>query len=364
MSTTPNRPTPSGPTPMSSRSCATTHPADYARAINDPDSEPNQQFNALLKKWVEITPNVLIYSYVSKSMWWQLPRPVLKNFAADIKYYHQLGIDRYFCQSALSDWALDGPLYYTIAKLLWNPSADPDRIAHEWIDGMFGPAAEDMATFYEAVDASVRKTGQPYSDNPPRDVPGLYDRVLLDEALTTLERAERVPADGKVQRRIAEVGKTFRYGYRMVEALEEHRRFLETGDAEALKNAIAIRDEAFEFRRVADAVRRTESWKLNLELGVPATGFGEKEEKAGRRCWNSDETGVGDGASGWATFIIRTKDLRKPVMMEMDVWGESALSQHHDQLEEGRLEPGGPRETSLWKSAVGHNSVSNSGRPS
>lgn len=44
-----------------------------------------------------ITPNVLIYSYVSKSMWWQLPRPVLKSFAADIKYCHQLGIDRYFC---------------------------------------------------------------------------------------------------------------------------------------------------------------------------------------------------------------------------------------------------------------------------
>ena len=301
-------------------------PADYARAINDPDSEPNRQFNALLKKWVEITPNVLIYSYVSKSMWWQLPRPVLKNFAADIKYYHQLGIDRYFCQSSLSDWALDGPLYYTIAKLLWDPSADPDQIAHEWIDGMFGPAAEDMADFYEAIDASVRKTGQPYSDNPPRDVPGLYDFALLDEALAALERAEKTPADETVRERIAEVGKTFRYGYRMVHAFEEYRRFQETGDPEAMKNAIASRDEAFEYRRVGDAVRRTDSWKLNAELGVPATGFGEAEEKGGRRCWNSDETGVGDGASGWATFIVRTADLQRPVLVEMDVWGESALS--------------------------------------
>lgn len=300
-------------------------PADYARAINDPMSEPNRQFNELLKKWVEITPNVLIYSYVSKSMWWQLPRPVLKNFTADIKYYHQLGIKRYFCQSSLSDWALDGPLYYTIAKLLWDPAANPAAIAAEWIDGMFGPAAEDMAEFYEAVDASVRQTGQPYSDNPLRDVPGLYDRMLLDEAMAAIQRAEQIPADEQVQQRIAEVAKTFRYGYQMVMALEEHHRFLETGDPEALENAIASRDKAFKFRRVADAARRTESWKLNAELGVPGTGFGDAEEKGGRLCWNSDETGVGDGASGWATFIVRAADLQKPVVVEMDVWGESAF---------------------------------------
>jgi hypothetical protein len=64
---------------------------------------------------------------------------------------------------------------------------------------------------------------------------------------------------------------------------------------------------------------------LNAELGVPGTGFGDAEEKGGRRCWNSDETGVGDGASGWATFIVRAADLQKPVVVEMDVWGESAF---------------------------------------
>ena len=300
-------------------------PADYARAINDPASEPNSQFNELLKSWAQITPNVLIYSYVSKSMWWQLPRPVLKNFAADIKYFHQLGIDRYFCQSRLSDWALDGPLYYVIARLLWDPSASPDAIAREWIDGMFGPAAPDMAAFYEAVSASVRKTGRPYSDNPPRDVPGLYDRELLDRALVAIGRAEGVSTDAKVRNRIAEVAKTFRYGHAMIKAFEEYHRFLETGDPEALQTAIAERDNALSYRRVPDAIRRTASWKLNAEIGVPANGFGDVEEKGGRRCWNSDETGVGDDAAGWATFILRATDHDRPVVVEMDVWGESTL---------------------------------------
>ncbi len=300
-------------------------PADYARAINDPASEPNSQFNELLKGWVEITPNVLIYSYVSKSMWWQLPRPVLKNFAADIRHFHQLGINRYFCQSTLSDWALDGPLYYVIAQLLWDPSGDPDAIAAQWMDGMFGPAAQQMSAFYDAVDASIRKTGKPYSDNPPRDVPGLYDHELLDEALAAIGRAEQIPTDEPVRYRIAEVAKTFRYGHAMVQAFEEYDRFLETGDPEAMETAIACRDKAFSYRRVSDAVARTASWKLNAEIGVPASGFGDAEAKGERRCWNSDETGVGDNAAGWATFIVRTADHQRSVTVEMDVWGESSF---------------------------------------
>ena len=108
-------------------------PADYSRAINDPSSEANSQFNDLLKRWMKISPDLMIYSYVSKSMWCRLPGPVMHNFAADVKYLHSLGVRRYYCQSSLSDWPLDGPLYYVIAKLLWNPSADPDAIAREWV---------------------------------------------------------------------------------------------------------------------------------------------------------------------------------------------------------------------------------------
>jgi hypothetical protein len=92
-----------------------------------------------------------------------------------------------------------------------------------------------------------------------------------------------------------------------------------------MKAAIAHRDKAFSYRRVPDAAKRTTSWKLNVEMGVPANGFGDAEEKAGRRCWNSDETGVGDNAAGWASFIVRATDHSRPVVVEIDVWGQSAL---------------------------------------
>lgn len=198
-------------------------PADYGRAIPDPLSEANRQFNELLLKWRELSPDMMVYSYVGKSMWWNLPRPILQNFATDIKYFHKLGIRRYYCQSPLDDWGLDGPLYYVLTKLLWDPEANPQSLADEWIKGMFGPAADEMTTFYACVAQSTRKTGKSYSDDPPGQVPGLYDRVELDLALQAVERAEQISAPEKVRARVNRVARTFRSGYWMIRCLEEDK---------------------------------------------------------------------------------------------------------------------------------------------
>jgi len=305
-------------------------PADYSRPINDPASEANRQFNDSLVRWAKITPELLMYSYVSKSQWWRLPRPVVGNFAADVKYFHSLGIRRYYCQSSLSDWPLDGPLYYVIARLLWDPSADPRRIADEWTEAMFGPAATEVKAFYEAVDAAARKTGQSYAGNPRTQIPGLFDPELMDEALAAIERAEKVDAGETVNERVAEVARTFRYGYWMVRAMEAYARYRDEFDADAYESAVRDGRKALGYCKVPKAAEYVESWETSSrmirEMGVPAMGFGEAEEKGGRTCWNSDETGPGDNANGWATFIIRTPDPSRSVVVEIDVWGTSSLS--------------------------------------
>ncbi len=198
-------------------------PADYSRPVADSSSTANRQFDELLHRWLDITPDVMLYGYVSKSMWWRLPRPVLEPMCADLKYYHQLGVHRYYCQSSLSDWALDGPLYYVIARLLWEPAADPQAIADEWTQNMFGPAAAEMKTYYAAVRQSVVSTGASYSDDPLNQVPGLFDRVELDQAMAALVRAEQIPCSGSVRARVAEVAAIFRHGYWMTLILEQER---------------------------------------------------------------------------------------------------------------------------------------------
>jgi len=301
-------------------------PADYSRPISDPTSESNAQFNALLKRWAASAPHLLFYSYVSKSMWWRLPRPAVRGFAADIKHLHRLGIRRYYCQSSLHDWPLDGPLYYVISKLLWDPAADPEVIANDWIQHMFGPAAEAMREFYDGVYQSVQKTGQSYSDNPPNHVPGLYHMPDLERALHHLREAEAAAKDEEIAGRIKRVADVFRYGYHMVCSIEAARRFRAGPTVAVMREAMTEGKKALKICRVREAARFVDSLRMHDAFGVVARGFGTSQELGARRCWNSDETGLGDNRSGWATIAIETPDTNRPVRQEMDVWGKSQLT--------------------------------------
>jgi len=304
-------------------------PADYSRPIADPSSAANREFDGLLHRWLEMSPDLMIYSYVSKSMWWRLPRPVLHTLSADVKYLHRLGVRRYYCQSTLTDWPLDGPLYYVLAKLLWDPSADPDALAREWIEGMFGPAAPAMHEYYASVERAVTTTGRSYSDSPRTQVAGLYDRSCLEQARAAVEQAERIAAsDAAVARRVAAVARTFRYGFSMIDWLEELARLEATGDWSRLAAVQAAGRKAMTYGLPPEGVVPA--------LGVFNAGFGREEIKGGRACWNADETGPGDKAGGYAQFFIPAANLREPLLVEIDVWGESDLTAIHIETAVGR----------------------------
>jgi hypothetical protein len=301
-------------------------PADYAHAIADAASEPNAQFEALLRRWAGIAPHLQVYSYVSKSMWWRLPRPVLRTFAEDIRHYRDLGIRRYYCQSSLNDWGLDGPLYYVIARLLWDPGADPQALAADWTAGMFGAAGPALLEYYAAVEAAVRTTGKPYSDNPPYQVPGLYAAASLDRADAALARAAQLADSAAARERVKAVTTLFAYGRHLIRAIEAASRYRETADVDAALTARREGDEALALYRNPDAARFLESLRVDLRLGVITQGFGQSETKGGRECWNSDETGPGDGRAGWASATVRSPLAADAALtVVIDVWGESAL---------------------------------------
>ena len=298
-------------------------PADYSRPIADPASEPNAQFNGILERWAKTAPHLLFYSYVSKSMWWRLPRPVVRNFAADVKHLHRLGIRRYYCQSSLYDWPEAGPLYYVIAKLLWDPSAHTEAIIADWTQHMYGPAAKAMSEFYAAVEQAVRNTGQSYSDNPPRHVPGLYDMAEMDTALARLDEAKTAATDEAIAARVKRVADVFRYGYHMIRCIDAAHRFRARPTEALMREAMDHGEKALAIMRHPKAAGFVSALRMNDEMGVLSTGFGDTMELGGRQCWNTDETGLGDGRSGWAAFTLEIPDTTKPFTLEMDVWGKS-----------------------------------------
>jgi len=299
-------------------------PADYSRPIADHSSEPNAMFDGILTDWAKRNPNLLYYGYVSKSMWWRLPRPVLHNFVADLRHLHELGVHRYYAQSSFSDWVLDGPLYYVLAHLMWDPAADVDALADEWRNLVYGPAGPAMKQFDAAVEAAVKATGQSYSDNPPRHVPGLFAADQMDSADRHLaEATAAVAGQEPYAARVADVAKLFRYGREVIACLEDAAKFRENPDPALLASAREHGERSQQYGRHSEVKQFVESLQMQSQLGVIASGLGEAETKGGRTCWNTDETGKGDGASGWMQFVIQVPDPARPVILEMDVWGAS-----------------------------------------
>jgi len=89
-----------------------------------------------------------------------------------------------------------------------------------------------------------------------------------------------------------------------------------------LRVAFDLSQEIYPYRY---AKRYFDGIKMQAQFGVISRGFGDVEEKGGRECWNSDETGLGDGKAGWATFYLNIKDTEHAIRLEMDVWGTSEL---------------------------------------
>lgn len=56
---------------------------------------------------------------------------------------------------------------------------------------------------------------------------------------------------------------------------------------------------------------------------VLMSGFGKPESVGDRTAFNTDETGVGDGTHGWATFTFVVKDFGKTHDLHLLVWGKS-----------------------------------------
>ena len=307
-------------------------PACYAHPINTPGCPDNEIFDGFLKGWTRISPQMMYYGYTDKSQWVGLPRPVVRQMAADIKYLYSIGVRKYLAQSSASNWDQMGPLYYVTAKLLWRVDADIEQLIREWNEGMYGPAAEEMMAWYDSLERVVIDSKGHYRGNPMTQASAVYRPGCFKEAAAHLDKALGPAAPDPVRRRIEKVKKKFAFGAAGAEAICWRDRWGETGDREALKAAHAAAENALGMKKTFGGIsmkRFGEYLRSILEEsadGVSWSGWGDPETKGGKRCRNSDETGKGDNASGWAAFSTVLEDLTKTHVVTMEVWGESDFS--------------------------------------
>ncbi len=136
---------------------------------------------------------------------WGMPDVAMTQAGEDFRFAadkHCLGL--YFDLFWLH-WATQGPHYYTLAHLAWNPRTDVAALMDDYYRRGFGPAAADVKAYWQLLERTRMEfvAAEP-SRHRAFDLPKKYTPALFAQAQAHLDDAEKklASADEKYRRRL------------------------------------------------------------------------------------------------------------------------------------------------------------------
>jgi len=125
---------------------------DPNHGMDDPDSPPKGEYREMLYRWAELMKGRLaVYDYDQGQLVWRdLPNPSHQAFAKDVKHYQKAGILGVGTESRGAMATTFCNLFFR-GQLMWNPNADVNALLAEFYANFYGPAAEPMAQYWNAI---------------------------------------------------------------------------------------------------------------------------------------------------------------------------------------------------------------------
>ncbi|MCJ7611523.1 MAG: DUF4838 domain-containing protein [Candidatus Aminicenantes bacterium] len=125
--------------------------------------------------------------------------------APNIRLFIDKNIRGVFEQGAYQSWGSEMAELraWVLAKLLWDPELDEEKLREEFLTGYYGPAARPMESYLEGLEKAVKKSEDALGCYSPADAKFL--------SLDTLAQSWRIlEAAKKKARRSAEYGRRVR----------------------------------------------------------------------------------------------------------------------------------------------------------
>lgn len=142
--------------------------------------------------WGKIAPHLSWRPNTGSPAGWQqgLPDLSVQQTIEDYKFIaenHCIGI---YIDAIWEHWATHGPQYYMMAQLTWDPSQDADAVLDDYYHRAFGPAADEVRAYFEAIEnARMDFIAEKNYATTQNDFPALYTDELLSEAEAILKKA-------------------------------------------------------------------------------------------------------------------------------------------------------------------------------
>jgi hypothetical protein len=121
-------------------------------------SRNHDLFTKELIHWSKLTDHLFIYEYYNKGAWGRFPYCQTHVIRKDIPYYHQLGAEGFYTQSAKGNWPSCGLNHYIAAKLLWNVDYDVDILLADFYEKFYVESAESMRDYYQSLENAFKES--------------------------------------------------------------------------------------------------------------------------------------------------------------------------------------------------------------
>lgn len=131
--------------------CCFSHPLDSC------DSEENIKFARDLREWSKVTNRLWVWNYVTSFAHYFVPFPDLRARDDNMRFFAENNVKGVFQQDVYTTpcGELSELSGYLNAKLLWNPWYDGDMAIHEFLEGVYGSAANPIRAYIDMLHDKV-----------------------------------------------------------------------------------------------------------------------------------------------------------------------------------------------------------------
>ena len=168
------------------------------------DPELKKTYRGYISRWAKFGNPMVSREYYGLIYWHGMPNVHTRLIEEDIKYLKArgfIGMNSEMCR----DFATHGPNYYLAARLLWDTRRTRREILDDYYRSGFGPAAGDVAEYFDVFERRLASLGRVASGTGSRNInslAGQFDASTIASARRALDRAYAKTADPTLRARL------------------------------------------------------------------------------------------------------------------------------------------------------------------
>lgn len=196
------------------------------------------------ESWGKVASNIVWRPNTGSPAGWQqgLPDIPITQTMKDLRFTAENNIIGIFIDTVWEHWATQGPLYYLMAQMAWDPYVDGEKVMDDYYRRGFGKAADDMKSYWRLMENAREDYVE--GDMPYWEV---YNDELFEEVDDDLNAAAGA-VEGEPEKYLQRI-EFFRAGADYTRNMSDSRRLMGRveDDPEAAER---IRANSEEIRRI------------------------------------------------------------------------------------------------------------------